>query len=71
MAMAGIGVALGLVAAAGLTRFMSSFLFEISPVDPLTYSAVAAGLLMAAAAASYIPAHKASIVNPVDALRTD
>jgi putative ABC transport system permease protein len=71
MAMAGIGVALGLVAAAGLTRFMSSFLFEISPVDPLTYSAVAAGLLVAAGAASYIPAHKASIVNPVDALRTD
>jgi putative ABC transport system permease protein len=69
--MAGIGVALGLIAAAGLTRFMSSLLFEVSPVDPATYLAVSAGLLAAAATASYIPAHKASVVNPVDALRAE
>ena len=71
MFLASIGVALGLVAAAGLTRFLSSFLFEISPVDPLTYCIVSAGLLAAAAAASYIPAHRASAVDPINALRAD
>ncbi len=69
--LAAIGVAIGLAAAAGLTRIMSSFLFEISPVDPITYCAVSAGLLAAAAAASYMPAHKASVVSPSDALRAE
>ena len=46
-------------------------LFEIRPVDPITYCAVSAGLLAAAAAASYVPAHRASTVNPVDALRAE
>jgi putative ABC transport system permease protein len=66
-----IGIALGLAAAAGLTRLMASLLFEISPLDPLTYAAVSTGLLAAAAAASYLPAHRASAVNPVDALRAE
>jgi predicted permease len=66
-----IGVALGLAAAAALTRLMVSLLFEISPVDPLTYLAVSGGLLGAAAAASYFPAHRASAVNPVEALRAE
>jgi putative ABC transport system permease protein len=69
--LAAIGVAMGLVAAAAVTRIMSSMLFEIRPVDPLTYCAVSAGLLAAAAAASYVPAHRASAVNPVDALRAE
>ena len=69
--LAAIGVALGLAAAAGLTRIMTSFLFEISPVDPLTYCAVSAGLLAAAAAASYMPAHRASAVSPSEALRAE
>ena len=69
--LASIGVAVGLGAAAGLTQFLSSFLFEVSPLDPLTFCAVAGGLLAAAAAASYIPAHRASGVNPVDALRAE
>ena len=66
-----IGVAFGLAAAAALTRLMASLLFEISPVDPLTYIAVSGGLLSAAAAASYFPAHRASTVNPVEALRAE
>ena len=66
-----IGVAIGLVAAAAITRIMSSMLFEIRPVDPLTYGVVAAGLLTAAAVASYIPAHQASVVDPVEALRAE
>jgi ABC-type antimicrobial peptide transport system permease subunit len=66
-----IGVAFGLAAAAALTRLMASLLFEISPVDPITYLAVSAGLLAAAAAASYLPAHRASTVNPMEALRAE
>ena len=69
--LAAVGVAAGLLAAAGLTRFLSSFLYAVSPLDPVTYSAVAIGLLAAAAAASYVPAHRASTVNPVDALRAE
>jgi putative ABC transport system permease protein len=69
--LAAIGIAMGLVAAAAVTRVMSSMLFEIRPVDPVTYGAVSAGLLAAAAAASYLPAHRASAVNPVDALRAE
>ena len=69
--LASIGVAFGLVGAAALTRIMASFLFDVSALDPMTYCAVSAGLLAAAAAASYIPAHKASTVNPVDALRAE
>ena len=69
--LAALGVALGLIAAAALTRIMSSLLFEVSPVDPATYCAVSAGLLAAAAVASYIPAHRASVVNPMDALRAE
>lgn len=71
MVLAAIGVALGLGSAAGLTRILASFLFEISPVDPLTYCAVSVVLMAAAAAASYVPAHRASNVNPVVALRAE
>jgi predicted permease len=71
LVMAMVGVAFGLAAAAALTRVMASLLFEISPVDPLTYLAVSAGLLAAAAAARYVPAYKASGVNPVNALRAE
>ncbi|HLK18356.1 MAG TPA: ABC transporter permease [Bryobacteraceae bacterium] len=69
--LAGIGVAIGLAGAAGVTRIMASFLFNVSAVDPITYVAVSLGLLAAAAVASYIPAYKASVVNPVDALRAE
>ena len=71
MLLAAIGVAIGLASAAALTRILTSLLFEISPVDPLTYSAVSAVLLAAAAAASYVPAHRASHVNPIVALRAE
>jgi ABC-type antimicrobial peptide transport system permease subunit len=65
------GVAIGILAAVALTRIMASFLFSVSPVDPITYVSVAAGLVAVAAAASYLPAYRASTVNPVEALRTD
>jgi putative ABC transport system permease protein len=69
--LAGIGTVLGLAAAAGLTRLMSSLLFGVTALDALTYAAVSALLLIVAALASYIPAHRAASVDPVSALRAE
>jgi predicted permease len=65
------GVACGLGAAIALTRLMSSLLFEVSAVDPLTYGAVAVGLVVAATLASYLPSRRATAVDPVEALRAE
>jgi predicted permease len=67
----GIGIALGLVAAAGLTQLMKSLLYGISPIDPLTYASVVALLTAVALVASYLPARRAAAVNPVEALRAE
>ncbi len=69
--LAGIGASLGMIAAAGLTRLMSSLLFGITALDPLTYAVVPVFLLAAAALASYVPARRATTVNPVEALRAE
>jgi ABC-type lipoprotein release transport system permease subunit len=50
---------------------MSSLLFEISPFDPLTFAGVPLTLVVAAALASYVPALRAAVVDPVKALRAD
>jgi hypothetical protein len=71
LALASIGVAIGLGAAAGLTRLMSSLLFGISPLDPPTFGFVALFLAAAAALASYLPARRASKVDPMEALRAE
>ncbi len=63
------GVAVGLGAAVALTRLMSALLFGISPVDPLTFAAVGAVLGTVALLASYLPARRASSVDPIQALR--
>ena len=65
------GAALGLIAAAALSQLMSTLLFEIKPIDPLTYVGVAIVLLAATAVASYLPARRVTRVNPVDALRAE
>ncbi len=67
----GIGVACGLVAALILMRFMASILFGVSPIDPITYIAVSAGLAATALLASYVPSRRAAAVDPVDALRAE
>jgi putative ABC transport system permease protein len=67
----GIGAALGLVAAAGLTRLMSSLLFGVTALDPVTYAAVSALLIVASGLASYLPARRAIAVDPVQALRAE
>jgi putative ABC transport system permease protein len=69
--LAGIGVVIGLSAAAGVTRFMASLLFEISPLDATTYAAVLFVLLTAAALASYMPARRASSIDPVAAIKAE
>jgi ABC-type antimicrobial peptide transport system permease subunit len=71
LGLVGIGAAVGLVTAAGLTRLMSSLLFGISPLDPLTYAAVIAVLGTAAVFASYFPARRAAKVDPVEILKTE
>ena len=71
VALAAVGVVFGLCAAAGLTRFMTSLLFGIAPLDAATYAVVAMLLLVVAAVASYVPAHRATGVDPVKALRAD
>jgi len=67
--MALIGVALGLLGALGLTRLMSGLLFGISATDPITFLVVACLLTLVALAACYIPARRATRVDPIVALR--
>ena len=69
--LAAIGAAMGLAVSAGLTHIMTSWLYGISPLDPVTFAAVALGVLAAAAGASYVPACRASTVDPVEALRAE
>jgi putative ABC transport system permease protein len=71
LVLAAVGTALGLVAAAGLTRLMSSLLFGVAALDPLTYTAVSAVLFLAAVLASYLPARRAMSIDPVRALQPE
>jgi predicted lysophospholipase L1 biosynthesis ABC-type transport system permease subunit len=66
-----IGVACGLVAAGALTRVLASLLFNVNPLDPLTYAAATLGLLAAAIVATYIPTLHAMGVDLIDALRAE
>jgi predicted permease len=66
-----IGAACGLTAAFALSRLMKSLLFDISPADPATYVSVSLGLIAAAMLASYLPARRATKVDPVEALRAE
>ena len=65
------GIACGLAGSTVLTRVLGSSLFGVSPLDPLTYAAVSLALIVAAGAASYIPALRAMKVDPLEALRSD
>ena len=71
MRLALLGVAIGIVAALGLTRLMAKMLYGVSPTDPLTFLAISVLLLLIAMAACYIPARRAMCVEPVIALRYD
>jgi predicted permease len=67
--MALVGIAIGVVAALGLTRLMATMLFGVSATDPLTFAAVVALLLVVALLACWIPARKAMRVDPMATLR--
>src|SRR5690606_8632226 len=71
MLLAAGGVGLGLAASLGLTRLMSSLLFGVRPVDPVTYAVVATLLAAVAAAASWMPARRAAAVGPAWTLRDE
>jgi len=67
----GIGVACGLVAAFVTMRLMSSLLFNVSPIDPITYATITACVIATASLACYLPSRRAAMVDPVDALRAE
>jgi len=71
MVLALVGVALGLFGALWLTRLLQQLLFEVTPTDPLTYLGVAVVLGLAALVACYVPARRASRVDPIIALRIE
>ena len=66
-----VGIATGLVAAAGLTRLLERLLYEVEPLDPWTFAVTALVLLVVATVASYVPARRGMRMAPVDALRTN
>jgi len=69
MFLASIGVVAGLIGAFAVTRLIASLLFGVSPTDVVTFVLVTAGLLMVAVLACYIPARRATKVDPLVALR--
>jgi ABC-type antimicrobial peptide transport system permease subunit len=71
LTLAGVGVAIGAAAAVGMMRLITSLLFAVSPVDPLTYGMVSLTLVAATVLASYVPARRATAVAPINALRSE
>ncbi len=71
LTLTGIGGVIGLASAAGLSRWIASLLFGVSPLDPITFVASLVIIVAAAMAASYFPARHAASVDPMDTLRSD
>jgi predicted permease len=71
LVLTGAGIALGIGVALGLTRVLSALLFGVGPMDPATYAAVSAGLASVAVLATWLPARRASRMDPMVALRPE
>ena len=71
MQLVGIGLAIGLIGAGALTRFVRTMLFDVSPFDPITFAAISAVLAAVAFLACYVPARRATRVDPLVALREE
>jgi ABC-type lipoprotein release transport system permease subunit len=66
-----IGGIIGLALALGLSRWIASLLFGLTPLDPLTYAAAGGLIALAATAASYVPARQAASMDPMETLRSE
>jgi ABC-type antimicrobial peptide transport system permease subunit len=66
-----VGVGIGMVLALAATRLMASFLFGVSPLDPLVFAVIPLGLAAATLVATYLPARRAAGTDPLTALRAD
>ena len=66
-----VGVVLGFAGAAALARFLSSVLYQVTPHDPVTFACAVFGLAAIAAAACFVPARRAALVDPLEALREE
>jgi ABC-type antimicrobial peptide transport system permease subunit len=71
VSLAGIGIVVGVLAALLSTRALSGLLYGVTTLDPLTFGAVPVGLIVVALLASYVPARRATHVDPTTALRAD
>jgi ABC-type antimicrobial peptide transport system permease subunit len=65
----GIGIAVGVAFAAGLSRFMRSMLFEVSPLNPIVFGGAVGFMIVIAAMSAYLPAHRATSTDPRTALQ--
>ncbi len=66
-----LGIVLGMLAAAASTRVLASLLFGVSPLDPVSFTAIALLVMAIAVAAAYVPARRATLIDPMEALRAD
>jgi ABC-type antimicrobial peptide transport system permease subunit len=71
LALTGVGLVVGCVAAIALGRWVSSLLFGVGPFDPVTYVAALGVIMAAAALASYVPARRAARIDPSETLRRE
>ena len=69
MSSVGAGAVIGFAVAVAVVRLLSSFLFEVTPLDPAAFGLAAAGLFVVALVAAYLPARRATRVDPLRALR--
>jgi ABC-type antimicrobial peptide transport system permease subunit len=71
LALSLVGTGIGIAAGFGLTRFLSNLLFEVKPQDPLTFLAVSVMMMAVALLSCYVPARRATAVDPAKVLRTE